>query len=916
MCCNHKLKTGKKILAVLICNLMLSDYAVAEDIVVSDETDKTVTLDNTSGGMLTVDADISAAAIAGGIAHAIVVQNGSWQLINNNIVETLDGSDAIYITARDDVTITNDGTIRATGSGRASGAGGYNSISSGEGRLTLNNSASGIISAETVTGKAVYARLLTLSNSGTIESSNSSAIQLLNSSSEYATSYITNYGLIQGYTSGIEARLASGSVEINNASGGIISGTRTTINNPFYAGVVIYSSSTGNTDKQVIINNDEGAEISGGYGIAYSYAINNNLTLILNNNGLINGIGYDGIYGIGGTIINGATGIISGTNIGINTTNGGVDLYNAGTISGDSGVAIRFSQTGDYDNTLTLDTGSVINGSVIAGIGAGTDTLVLNGSGEEDGVKFSNFDVLSMNGTSWQFNSDLTLNERVEINTGSLTSYSNINTPELNIYSGASLTGTSTVNGNVYNEGTIDISAPDGYGTVTINGNYEGVTGSAIFFDTVLGDDSSTTDNMVINGNTSGTSTVYVANSNGSGGQTLEGIRLIEISGTSDAIFALGTRVVAGAYDYSLQKGTTSGTDTNSWYLTSYTDSTDNTDNQDETDSAGIRKIRPEASGYASNLSAANNMFVMSLHDRTGETRYTDVTTGEMKTTSMWLRSVGGRNKASMLDGQNKNAINSYVIQMGGDVMQWASEEAGDLHVGMMAGYGNAKGKTRNSLTGYSARNSTEGHSGGLYATWFQNERDKEGAWVDSWLLYSRFTNTVSGQELAQEKYKSRGMTASVEAGYALPAGSRSGQEGITNTFWLEPHVQAVWMGVKADEHTEVNGSRISGTGNDNVQTKLGLRAFINGKSAVDKNTGREFQPYLEANWLHNTQQYGVNMNGDSMRLTGSRNAGELKTGVEAKLSQNMSIWGGVSQQIGDKGYSDTQGNLGMRLSF
>ena len=128
MCCNHKLKTGKKILAVLICNLMLSDYAVAEDIVVSDETDKTVTLDNTSGGILTVDADISAAAIAGGIAHAIVVQNGSWQLINNSIVETLDGSDAIYITSSDDVTITNDGTIRATGSGRASGAGGYNSI--------------------------------------------------------------------------------------------------------------------------------------------------------------------------------------------------------------------------------------------------------------------------------------------------------------------------------------------------------------------------------------------------------------------------------------------------------------------------------------------------------------------------------------------------------------------------------------------------------------------------------------------------------------------------------------------------------------------------------------------------------------------------------------------------------------------
>lgn len=38
-------------------------------------------------------------------------------------------------------------------------------------------------------------------------------------------------------------------------------------------------------------------------------------------------------------------------------------------------------------------------------------------------------------------------------------------------------------------------------------------------------------------------------------------------------------------------------------------------------------------------------MFITRLHDRLGETQYTDMLTGEEKVTTMWMRNVGGHNR-------------------------------------------------------------------------------------------------------------------------------------------------------------------------------------------------------------------------------------------------------------------------------
>lgn len=82
------------------------------------------------------------------------------------------------------------------------------------------------------------------------------------------------------------------------------------------------------------------------------------------------------------------------------------------------------------------------------------------------------------------------------------------------------------------------------------------------------------------------------------------------------------------------------------------------------------------------------------------------------------------------------------------------------------------------------------------------------------------------------------------------------------------------------------------GQGNDNVQTTLGVRAYLNGKSALDRDTGCEFQPYVKAYWVHNAGEYGVRMNGMGDSMKGTRNAVQLKAGVNTKVSSRLSIWG------------------------
>ncbi|EFM8816760.1 autotransporter barrel domain-containing lipoprotein [Escherichia coli] len=403
--------------------------------------------------------------------------------------------------------------------------------------------------------------------------------------------------------------------------------------------------------------------------------------------------------------------------------------------------------------------------------------------------------------------------------------------------------------------------------------------------------------------------------------QTVNGIELIEVGGNSAGNFALTTGTVeAGAYVYTLAKG--KGNDEKNWYLTSKwdgvtpADTPDPINNPPVVDPEGPSVYRPEAGSYISNIAAANSLFSHRLHDRLGEPQYTDSLHSQGSASSMWMRHVGGHERSRAGDGQLNTQANRYVLQLGGDLAQWSSNAQDRWHLGVMAGYANQHSNTQSNRVGYKSDGRISGYSAGLYATWYQNDANKTGAYVDSWALYNWFDNSVSSDNRSADDYDSRGVTASVEGGYTFEAGTFSGSEETLNTWYVQPQAQITWMGVKDSDHTRKDGTRIETEGDGNVQTRLGVKTYLNSHHQRDDGKQREFQPYIEANWINNSKVYAVKMNGQTVGREGARNLGEVRTGVEAKVNNNLSLWGNVGVQLGDKGYSDTQGMLGVKYSW
>ncbi|CTT36978.1 lipoprotein/autotransporter domain-containing protein [Escherichia coli] len=494
---------------------------------------------------------------------------------------------------------------------------------------------------------------------------------------------------------------------------------------------------------------------------------------------------------------------------------------------------------------------------------------------------------------------------------------------DVNVMPGGTLrVAKTTIGGNLENGGTVQMNSEGGKpgNVLTVNGNYTGNNG-LMTFNATLGGDNSPTDKMNVKGDTQGNTRVRVDNIGGVGAQTVNGIELIEVGGNSAGNFALTTGTVeAGAYVYTLAKG--KGNDEKNWYLTSKwdgvtpADTPDPINNPPVVDPEGPSVYRPEAGSYISNIAAANSLFSHRLHDRLGEPQYIDSLHSQGSASSMWMRHVGGHERSRAGDGQLITQANRYVLQLGGDLAQWSSNAQDRWHLGVMAGYANQHSNTQSNRVGYKSDGRISGYSAGLYATWYQNDANKTGAYLDSWALYNWFDNSVSSDNRSADDYDSRGVTASVEGGYTFEAGTFRGSEGTLNTWYVQPQAQITWMGVKDSDHNRKDGTRIETEGDGNVQTRLGVKTYLNSHHQRDDGKQREFQPYIEANWINNSKVYAVKMNGQTVSRDGARNLGEVRTGVEAKVNNNLSLWGNVGVQLGDKGYSDTQGMLGVKYSW
>lgn len=688
---------------------------------------------------------------------------------------------------------------------------------------------------------------------------------------------------------------------------------------------------TGQSGSSILLGNDATIETSGASSTGI-YAASSSKTELGNNATItVNGVSAHAVYSTNATVNLGENATInvnsSAKAASYSKAPRGLYAASRGAINLAGGAAITMA--GDHSNesyAISTETGGTVDGSAggrflidgdlhAAGATAATSSLPQQNS------------TIKLNMTDNSLWSGASYITSATAGTGVISLQ--MSDATWNMTNSSTLTDLTLNGGSVVNFGHAD---GEPWQTLTINEDFTG-NGGKLVFNTVLNDDTSETDKLKVLGNTAGNAFVAVNNIGGTGAQTIEGIEIIEVAGNSDGTFEKAGRIVAGAYDYNVVlKGS-------NWYLTSFIPAPPDPEDPDPVDPDPVDPIdpdpvdpvdpiipepeepvappvteqqyRPEAGSYLANNYAANTLFMTRLHDRLGETQYVDMLTGEKKVTSLWMRNVGAHTRFKDGSGQLKTQSNSYVMQLGGDLAQWSSDGLDRWHLGAMAGYANSQNRTQSSLTGYHSRGQVTGYSVGLYGTWYANDADKTGTYVDTWALYNWFDNKVMGQEQAAEKYKSSGITASVEAGYSFKLG-----ESERNSYWLQPKAQVVWMDVQADSHREANGTRVKDNTDGNLMTRLGVKAFINGHNAIDDGKSREFQPFVEANWIHNTQTTSVKMDDVSNDMRGTKNIGELKVGVEGQITPRLNVWSNVAQQVGDKGYSDTRGMLGVKYNF
>ncbi|EAM2614035.1 autotransporter outer membrane beta-barrel domain-containing protein [Salmonella enterica] len=613
--------------------------------------------------------------------------------------------------------------------------------------------------------------------------------------------------------------------------------------------------------------------------------------------------------------------------------NATTDAHGTFTLSDPDGSFNVAATLTDVDDTL--DPGSRWDGKSLTKLGAGK--LTLSGANTYSG------DTNVQEGTLW-LSGDGTIGEM-----GSQQA--------VNVASGATFGGSNgtTVNGKVTNEGTLVFGDSEETGaiftlngdlinmgtmtsgsssstpgnTLYVDGDYTG-NGGSLYLNTVLGDDDSATDKLVITGDASGTTDLYI-NGIGDGAQTTNGIEVVDVGGvsTSDA-FELKNEVNAGLYTYRLYWNESD----NDWYLASKAQSDDDDSGGDDTPSDGgddggnvtppddggdggnvtppddggdggdvAPQYRADIGAYMGNQWMARNLQMQTLYDREGS-QYRNADG------SVWARFKAGKAESEAVSGNIDMDSNYSQFQLGGDILAWGNGQQ-SVTVGVMASYINADtdstGNRGADGSQFTSSGNVDGYNLGVYATWFADAQTHSGAYVDSWYQYGFYNNSVESGDAGSESYDSTANAVSLETGYRYDIALSNG-----NTVSLTPQAQVVWQNYSADSVKDNYGTRIDGQDGDSWTTRLGLR--VDGK--LYKGSRTVIQPFAEANWLHTSDDVSVSFDDATVKQDLPANRAELKVGLQADIDKQWSVRAQVAGQTGSNDFGDLNGSLNLRYNW
>jgi len=889
-------------------------------------------------------------------------------VINRDVtVSSTENTPAVSVSGMNVKKITNDGNISGMGIGLNINIDGQS--------VEINNNENAIISSETDNAVNMQSMAGTFNNSGIITGANngifiseeSSAISITNTdtgvitgknglSSQIAVG-LDNSGAITG-TAGDGIALSDGNSKINNS--GTVQGSENGIN-------VVDSA------KADIINSG----LLGGGGAAVMFASSKNNSLVLNTGssligdvistgsagnalslvgsgsedsnfvGLNDGDGFASVKmnGENWTLTGNLDIIGSGDSLQVNS--GQLTLAGAVANSGNTLVAEAATlQLGNGQKTATLTGSMTNNGTLIFNqgsdstfatsiIGSGnvekvdTNTLTLTGTnsytgntllksgttlvagGATLGVADSDATLTIDNGA--QFASAGEVNNNIDILSGGILAAWNA------VEGNATLrtSGVDTINGNVTNSGTLLLSAADNSvgNNFTINGDYTGSAGSQIVMNSTLGEDSAPTDHLSITGSSYGQSGVSIANIGGLGAQTVNGMEIVSVSGSSEAQLTLSKPVVAGAYEYGLYQH-----DNGNWYLESKatpsddpSDDTDDgdsgsdsgtdggsgtdgdSDNGSNTDNGGQSApevMAPEVGAYLGNYLAAQSMF---LHKRDDRDQLTFRNEDNLNT---WMY-VKGRYHENDAGGDKVSYdTTTTVLQVGSDFMSKPMDK-GILRAGGMFGAGQAKTDSDAKHNVRDAQGKVDGFNVGLYATWQEDPKLRLGSYIDTWASYSWYNNTVTSNR-NNEKYDSKGFAASVEVGHAWVIPSESAR-----TWKIEPQAQMIYSYLDQENHTDPDGVRVTTVDNNSLFGRLGVKS-----SYFEQHDVKAWQPYVAVNWLKGAGQNDLAFNGEKVSNDTPDDRGQLELGVTGNVNETTTISLRASGEWGENSYAAYGGHI------
>lgn len=816
---------------------------------------------------------------AGGVAYGTVIKAGGDQSVQGSANNTrLDGGNQyVHAGASATDTIINAGGWQVV----KSGATADNTTVNTDGKLQVNAGGA----ATNVTQNAGGA--LVTNTSATVSGTNS----LGDFSVDAATTSATNVLLENGGRLDV---LGNGSADTTTVNqGGIL------------------AVATGGKAENIVMHDggvliaDTGATVSGTnasgvFGIDAATGKASNLRLDQGSQFTVLGNGSADNTTVGaGSTLNVAQG---GTLTGTTTFNDGASLTGNATNNGQlhfstGNAVISGSVSGDGqllkggDGTLTVSNGTLSQSLVTLNQG----TLALNNA-------IINSDIIAQSGTQVRLTGNSVMNGAIDPTDVTLDSGAN-----WNIQRGATV---KSVLDNLDNAGTITFTPATGSQFVPETLTVANLTGrnGTINMSIRLDDPAFQTDMLVIDGGrATGKTWLNFTNAGDAGlglATTGNGIKVVDaINGaTTDAgAFALGRKLQAGAYNYTLNHGSAD----ENWYLSS-------------------------EAGYRAEVALYSSLYAQSMdYDRALAGTYSQRSSAVTEQ-GLWVRIQGGHTghdgNRGIAQGDTPESSGSYgFIQLGGDLLK---HDTGSLSLtsGLYGAAGQSLVDVKNddrSAAG-SVRDTVYSLGGYLTAV-----HDSSGLWADVVAQGSRHSLKASSED---NRFDTRGTgwLASLETG--LPF-------NISQGLVLEPQLQYVWQGLSLDNGHD-NGGYVNFGDGSAQHVRAGIRFGSSSEMDFGKGTStvagfadsmKRSVSELPVNWWvrpsvirtfssDGETSMGTATAGSHVSFTPSQDGTslDLQAGIEARVRQNVTlgVQGGYTRSISGNSAEGYNGQATLKVAF